>query len=101
MEITHDVARHQFSVHLNSYAAVLMYTKRGKVLDFYHIYIPDPYRKRGLAGKILIYAFDYAKKEGYQVVPTCPFIRDDFLKRFPQYQAIVQTGEFPFFSQQE
>ena len=99
MEIAHDAARHQFSVNLDPYDAVLMYAKRGKVLDFYHIYVPDPFRNQGLAGKILIHAFDYAKKEGYQVVPTCPFIRDDFLKHFPQYQEIVQSGEFPLFSQ--
>jgi len=99
MEITHDPERYQFSVDLGSYHAVLMYAKRGKVLDFYHIYVPDPFRNQGLAGKILIHAFEYAKMEGYQVVPTCPFIRDDFLKRFPQYREIAQSGEFLFFSQ--
>ena len=100
MEIIHDPERHQFSVDLGTYHAVLMYAQRDKVLDFYHIFVPDPFRNRRLAGKILIHAFDYAKKEGYQVVPTCPFIRDDFLKRFPQYQEIVQSGEFLLFSQQ-
>ena len=48
-------------------------------------------------GKLLIHAFEYAKKEGFQVVPSCPFIVGDFLKRFPKYQEIVRAGEFPFF----
>lgn len=73
-----------------------MYAKRGNVLDFYHIYVPDPYRNRGAAGKILIAAFDYAREKGYKVVPTCPFISGDFLPRFPKYQELVESGEFPF-----
>ena len=83
---------------LGSYEAELMYAQREKVLDFYHIYVPDPFRNRGVAGKILLAAFEYAEKEGLQVVPSCPFIRHDFLPRFPQYQKLTQPGEFPFAS---
>ena len=96
MNIIHDVEKQEFRIDLGVYRAVLLYARRGKVLDFYQIYVPDPFRSQGLAGKILIDAFEYAKKEGYRVVPTCPFIAGDFLKRFPQYQETVHPGEFPF-----
>ena len=96
MDIVHDSKKQEFQVDLGPYRAVLMYARHEKVLDFYHIYVPDPYRNRGISGKILIHAFDYARKGGYRVVPTCPFIAGDFLKRFPQYQEIVHPGEFLF-----
>lgn len=96
MKIEHDSSKHKFFVTLGEYEASLMYAERGKVLDFYHIYVPDPFRNRGLAGKILITAFDYAREKGYKVVPTCPFISGDFLPRFPKYLELVETGEFPF-----
>ena len=98
MAVKHDLEHHRFVMKLDSYEAVLMYAQKGKVLDFYHIYIPDPFRNRGIAGQILIAAFEYAQKEGFRVVPSCPFIAHDFLPRFPQYQSSVEAGEFPFSS---
>ncbi len=96
MKIEHDSIRQEFFVKLDAYHAVLMYAQKGKVLDFYHIYVPDPYRNKGLAAKILIAAFEYAQKEGFRVVATCPFIAQDFLPRFSKFQKIVDAGEFPF-----
>ena len=96
MNVIHDAERKEFYVELGEYRAVLMYAKRGDVLDFYHIYVPDPFREQRVAGKILVAAFEYAQKEGLKVVATCPFIAKDFLKLFPQYQKGVSSGEFPF-----
>jgi uncharacterized protein len=98
MTVEHDPDRQRFFVRLGSYEACLMYARRGEVLDFYHIYVPDPYRNRGLAGRILISAFDYAAQNNLRVVPSCPFIAGDFLPRFEKYQPLVERGEFPFVS---
>lgn len=96
MKVIHDKKSKKFKVALDSYEAVLMYARKGDVLDFYHIYVPDPYRKRGLAAKILIEAFEYAGKEGFRVVPSCPFIAGEFLPRFSKYQNLAAEGCFPF-----
>jgi hypothetical protein len=96
MKVIHDSRRHRFTMKLGAYEASLMYARRGKTLDFYHIYVPDPFRNRGHAARLLIAAFEFAKRRHYRVIPTCPFIRNDFLPRFPQYQPLVQAGEFPF-----
>ena len=96
MNIVHDPKKGEFVVELGSYRAVLLYAKKGKLLDFYHIYVPDPFRSRGLAAKILIAAFEHAREAGRQVVPSCPFIKNDFLPRFSKYQELVKPGAFPF-----
>ena len=96
MNVNHDKRKCRFSVRLGEYEACLMYAQRGKLLDFYHIYVPDPFRNRGIAGEILVEAFNYAKAEELNVVPSCPFITSDFLPPFSQYQSIVQEGAFPF-----
>ena len=96
MPVQHDPERKKFWVRAGSYEAVLMYAQKGKTLDFYHIYVPEPFRNRGLAGQILIAAFEYAARENFRVVPSCPFIAHDFLPRFSQYQKLVEEGEFPF-----
>lgn len=96
MRIEHDPKSQRFYIPLGAYEASLMYARQGKTLDFYHIYVPDPFRNRGIAGKILIAAFEYAAQAGCRVIPTCPFIAGDFLPRFPKYQILIEKGEFPF-----
>ena len=96
MRIEHDEKRQRFYIRLGAYEACLMYARRDDVLDFYHIYVPDPYRNRGIAGRILIAAFDHAEAHGLRVVPSCPFIAGDFLPRFPKYASLAAGGAFPF-----
>lgn len=96
MNIIHDAEKKEFRAELGDYRAVLMYAKRGDVIDLYHIYVPDPFRGQGIAGKILVAAFEYAQKEGLKVAVSCPFIAKDFLGKFPHYQKGVSPGEFPF-----
>lgn len=96
MNVIHDAEKKEFRVELGEYRAVLMYAKCGDTLDLYHIYVPDPFRGRQVAGKILAAAFEYAQKEGLKVAVSCPFIAKDFLGKFPQYQKGAVPGEFPF-----
>ncbi len=96
MKIEHDPGQKLFWTDLGVYRAVLLYARQGKALDFYHIYVPDPYRNRGITAKLLIAAFEYASKEGCRVVPSCPFIAKDFLPRFAAYQSLADPGSFPF-----
>ena len=58
MNVIHDAEKREFRVDLGAYRAVLMYARRGNVLDLYHIYVPDPFRGGAIAVKILIEAFD-------------------------------------------
>ena len=98
MSVAHDPLHQRFFLRLGAYEACLMYAQQGTVLDFYHIYTPVPFRNSGVSGRILVAAFDYARQAGLRVVPSCPFIANEFLPRFPQYQDLVERGEFPFAS---
>lgn len=96
MAIEHDPIHQRFFARLGAYEACLMYAQQDGVLDFYHIYTPVPFRNTGVSGRILVAAFEYARQAGLRVVPSCPYIATDFLPRFPQYQDLVESGEFPF-----
>ena len=91
MNIIHDKRNHQFRVHGRFYYAVLLYAQKGKVLDFYHIYLPLPMRGSGLAGRMLVHAFDYAQEKGFKVIPSCSFISDEFLKLFSKSGPTPET----------
>ena len=94
--IEHDKAHHRFVWQCGKYEAALMYAVKGDILDFYHIYTPDPYRGGIISTSILKHAFEYARENGYRVVTSCPYIAGPFLERLPEYRDLVDEGEFPF-----
>jgi len=94
--IEHDKAHHRFVWQCGKYEEALMYADKGDILDFYHIYTPDPYRGGINSTSILKHAFEYARENGYRVVPSYPYIAGPFLEHFPEYRDLVDEGEFPF-----
>jgi hypothetical protein len=55
--------------------AVVEYRPRGEgVLEYYHTFTPRELRGRGIAGRLVAFALDYAIENDYRVVPTCPFV---------------------------
>ena len=61
---------------------------RPKVLELRSTLVPPHLRNRGVGTELVRQALDWVRREGYQVVPTCPFVQD-FLERNPEYQDLV------------
>jgi hypothetical protein len=96
MKVVHEPDKKRFVVKLGAYDANLMYAEKCPVLDFYHVYVPDPYRGRGIAESILNFAFQYATEHNYKVVPSCPFIAGEYLPRHSEFQGLIEKDQFPF-----
>lgn len=94
--IDHDKNHHRFIRKCGEYEAALMYAEKNGVLDFYHIYTPDPFRGGDVSTSILKFAFKYARNNNYRIVPSCPYIAGSFLDRFPEYRDLIDEGVFPF-----
>ncbi|HLD85487.1 MAG TPA: GNAT family N-acetyltransferase [archaeon] len=69
--------------------AELRYIKQGSIMNIHHTFVPEQLRGRGLAEKLTRTAFDYAKKHNMKIKPTCPYIEDTFLKKFPELKAMT------------
>jgi len=68
---------------------VLNYRQLGDdVVDFHSTLVPPHLRGRGIGTQLVRQAFDWARAQGYTVVPTCPFVQD-FLEKNPEYQELV------------
>ena len=92
MIIEHDSQQHKFFARLGSgEEANLMYAEKGRVLDFHRVYVPDAFRGMGMAAQITTAAFEYAAANGFQVIPTCPYVSGTFLPRFPKFQKLVSS----------
>ena len=86
MEVLHDEPQHRFVLPLEGgNEAVLLYRKEGDTLDFYHTYVPEKSREKGLAEKVVEAGFHYAQKQGLKVIPSCPYISGWFLRKRKEF----------------
>lgn len=75
MNIEHDVAARRFASRLESGTAVLSYDLRSDgVLDLYSTFVPQSGRGRGTAAALVQAAMEYARAEGYRVIPSCSYV---------------------------
>lgn len=71
--------------------AELVYERRGDVLDIQHTFTPPPLRGREIAARLTAAAFDYARREGLRVVPTCSYTAL-YVERHPELRALVEDA---------
>jgi predicted GNAT family acetyltransferase len=91
MEITvqRDDEHGQYFADLEGRRAHLDFKPAGpQVLDFVHTEVPPELRGHGVADHLVRGALDDARRRGYHVIPTCPFVRR-FLARHPDYADLV------------
>ena len=92
VEVLHDPSNQRFVVKHEGYEATLMYRLKGKEIDLYHTYVPEVFRGRGLAEKLVKAGFEYAKAKGLTVLPSCSYISGPYLKRHPEYEPLTKRG---------
>ena len=75
-DIRHDPGGGRFFASIGGEEASLLYTEAGaKTLDFTHTYVPEALRHKKIGEAIVKHALDYAEKNGFEVIPTCPFVK--------------------------
>ena len=62
-----------------------------KILDAHHTFVPSSGRGQGLAEKLTIACFEFAKNKQLLVQPSCSYISNTFLKRYPKYIQFTTT----------
>jgi predicted GNAT family acetyltransferase len=67
----------------------LAYSDREGKLYLIHTEVPKQLEGHGYAGALAKTALEYAKEQGLEVVPFCPFVRA-YLQRHPEYASLVR-----------
>ncbi|MFN8533203.1 MAG: GNAT family N-acetyltransferase [Dehalococcoidia bacterium] len=76
MEVIHEPDRGRFVAYLPGGEAELSYVDLGNgILDFVHTFTPAAERGKGVAGKVVEAAVQYARAQNARVVPSCPVVR--------------------------
>lgn len=86
--VTHNDAASQFEARTEHGIATLKYAARGDVLDFTHTSVPQEAEGQGTGSALAHAALQYARKEGKQVIPSCPFVLA-YLKRHKEFADLV------------
>jgi hypothetical protein len=91
--VRHEPAQRRFVAELDGGAlGLLEYRQVGDgVLDYYHTYVPREQRGRGVAARLVEFALDDARRRGFKVRPTCPFVAKVIATR-PDYTDLVESG---------
>ena len=75
--IKHDEKNQKFFMNIAGKECSLKYEKlHDQLLDFKLLYVPANLRGQGLADRIAEFAFDYAKKNNFQVKVSCSYIQE-------------------------
>ena len=86
--IEHQPQRHRFAVVVDGHEAEITYRRRGTTLELVHTGVPEAIGGRGISGRLVETAVDYAASEGLAVLPSCPTARA-WLEEHPEKAATV------------
>ena len=87
-QIINDKQGSRFVIDIEGNEAYVLYTEDKDTLDLYSTYTPTQLRGQGLAEKVVLAAFEYAKEKNLKIIPTCWYVKK-FLKKHIEYSSIV------------
>jgi predicted GNAT family acetyltransferase len=76
--VTHAPERSRFE----SGSAYLSYVRQGSTIDLQHTIVPPEMEGRGIGGALVREAIGFARREGLELVVTCPFA-EKWLEKHP------------------
>ena len=86
--IHHHADLSRFEALVDGHACRLDYTLDGQIASFNSVQVPDAVGGRGIAGFLTRHALDWARAEGLQVNPRCPYVAK-WIERHPDYAGLV------------
>lgn len=61
---------------------------------FHHTLVPESLRGRGLAGRVVRAGLEYARDEGFKVVPACSYVAR-FIATHPEFESLLTDTAGP------
>lgn len=84
LEVLHKHEQSRFEILIGEYVAELDYRLKDNVITFTHTGVPVELEGNGIGSIIVRAGLDYAREQGYKVVPLCSFV-DAYMRRKPEY----------------
>ena len=84
LEVLHKQDQSRFEILIGEHVAELDYRMQGNVITFTHTGVPPALEGNGIGSLIVRAGLDYAREQGFKVVPFCSFV-DAYMHRKPEY----------------
>ncbi|MBC8335740.1 MAG: N-acetyltransferase [Anaerolineales bacterium] len=88
MEVVHNQAAQRFELQIGEFTPVLDYRLQDKTIAFTHTGVPTALEGNGIGSFIVRAGLDYAREQGYQVIPLCSFVAA-YIRRHPEYEDLL------------
>ena len=84
IEIRHDMDHNRFVAETAHGEATLEYSRANvDTLDFRRTFVPEADRGAGIGEALVVHALEWAEENGFEILPSCPFVRR-VLERRPE-----------------
>ncbi|GJM31021.1 MAG: N-acetyltransferase [Saprospiraceae bacterium] len=91
IKVVNNPEKKRFEVVIDEHVAVAEYMLVKNKIIFTHTEVPKELGGNGIGSKLAKTGLEYAKAEGLEVMPLCPYIAG-YIKRNPEYIPLVQKG---------
>lgn len=86
--IAHDSVSGRFTTTVDGHQGYLEYMDADGAIVITHTVVPEAIGGRGIAGRLVQAALEYARAAGLKVVPRCSYARS-YMDRHPEYADLL------------
>jgi hypothetical protein len=87
-QVQHNSEQHRFEVDLGGATAVAAYSLHEGTIVFTHTEVPEQHEGKGIGTLLIKAGLDFARAEGLEVVPSCPFFAA-YMKKHAEVQDLL------------
>lgn len=88
IDITNNQSEKRFQAAAGKSSGFLYYSYSGSEMTLVHTEVPDELGGRGLGGKLVKFALEYARQQGLKIKAECPFAQG-YIKRHEEYSDVL------------
>ena len=86
--VVNNEAEHRFEARLGDATAFTEYRLHEGALILPHTVVPDEFAGKGVGSQLAKAVLGWAREQGLEVVPTCPFIAG-YITKHPEWHDLV------------
>lgn len=85
MNLVHNKDLHRFECSIDGVLAVCEYRVEGDIWEFFHTYVPESMRGKGVADSLVEMALKHVLSLNGKIRPTCSYVAA-YISRHPEYR---------------
>lgn len=87
-EVTHNESSRRFEAKVDGLLCRCDYRMHGDTMMLVHTEVPPQLEGRGIASLLVRAAFDHARRNGWDVLPVCSYVRA-WVRRHPEVEPLL------------